>query len=171
MLGSVSDLPEPVLAVYKRREEQGHQSGALRMSECRDLIVELATGFAQTTIVIDAVDECDRCTRRGLFSVLKDIVAAARGVRVFLTGRNDGDIQRVLDGFPSHYIDASDNVGDIERYIGAEVDRCSREGLLLDGTLLLDGEGRRLLKLEIVDALQKGARGMYVFAMTMVRPC
>lgn len=151
------ELPEPILLIYEAREKNGHQSGPLHLNESRDLIVQLSTRFAQTTIVIDALDECNRDTRRDLFDILKHIVASTKNVRVFVTGRSDGDIRRILCGFPSHYIEATDNQGDIESYINSEIERCCREKLLLDGDI---DEG---LKSDIVSALREKADGMYVF--------
>lgn len=157
LVGSSNELPEIVLSIYQKRVDQGHQTGPLHLDESRDLIVALSTGFAQTTIIIDALDECNRDTRRGLFLTLKHIINSTAHVRIFLTGRNDDDILRILHGFPSHYLDATDNSGDISTYINSEIQRCSREGLLLDGEI---DQG---LESEIVLALEKGADGMYVF--------
>lgn len=148
------ELPEPILLIYQTREKNGHQSGALHLSESRDLIVQLSTAFTQTTIVIDALDECNRETRRDLFDILKHIIASTKNVRIFVTGRSDGDIRKILCGFPSHYIEATDNQGDIGTYINSEIERCCREKLLLDGEI---DEG---LKSDIVSALIKGADGM-----------
>lgn len=150
--------------IYEAREKIGHQLGALHLNESRELIVQLSAAFAHTTIVIDALDECDRDKRRDLFETLKYIVASTKNVRIFLTGRSDGDIQRILRGFPSHYIEARDNQGDITTFINSEIERCCREKLLLDGEI--DKE----LKSDIVSALMKGADGMYVFLLSLVPP-
>lgn len=120
------------------------------------MIVALSAGFTQTTIIIDALDECDRGTRNGLFLTLKQIIDSTTHVRIFLTGRSDGDIQRMLRDFPSHYLDATDNSGDISTYIHSEITRCSNEGLLLD-----EDEIDQVLESEIIRALEQGADGMY----------
>lgn len=156
------ELPGPVLSIYETRDKNGHQSGALHPNESRDLIQHLSTGFAQTTIVIDALDECNRDTRGHLFQILKHIVASTSAVRIFITGRSDGDIQRILGDFPNHYIEARDNQGDIETYINSEIERCCREKALLDGDI--DKE----LESDIVSTLMKGADGMYVLVLSFV---
>lgn len=155
----IEHLPKPVLSIYEARENSGHLSGALRSNESRDLIVQLSTGFAQTNIVIDAVDECDRDKRRDLFEILQHIVASTRNVRILLTGRSDGDIQRILCDIPSHYIETRDNQSDIETYIHSEIERCCRTGLL--GHREIDEE----LKSEIITTLIEKADGMYVFLL------
>lgn len=161
LLGPTNQLPDVVLSIYEKRESQGHQSGPLHLEESRDLIVALSAGFTQTTIIIDALDECDRGTRTGLFITLKHIINSTTHVKIFLTGRNDGDIQRMLRGFPSHYLDATDNSGDISTYVHSEITRCSTEGLLLDGE-----EIDQVLQSEIILALEKGADGMYGFLLS-----
>lgn len=149
-------LPKPVLSVYKKREDNGHRSGALHPNESRDLIIELSTGFSQTTIIIDALDECNTETRGSLFLILKQIVTSTEHVRIFLTSRNDEGIQRMLGNFPSHYLNVTDNSGDIKTYIRSEIERCISE------RLLLNGEVDPALKSEVISTLEKGACGMYV---------
>lgn len=152
-------LPEPVVSIHQGRLYAGNESSRLRLSECRDLIVQLLTAFSQTTIIIDALDECNRDTRRDLILVLKHIITSTEHVRIFLTSRTDGDIQRLLWDFPSYYINATDNAGDIGVYIKSEIERCSRE------ELLLEGEADEQLKTDIITALEMGANGMYVLGL------
>lgn len=150
-------LPNPVLAVYRKREDGGHKSGSLLSNESRDLIVELSTEYSQTTIIIDALDECNAESRGRLILILKEIVNLTKHVRIFLTSRSDGDIQKILADFPSHYLDAADNIGDIKTYIGCEVERrCSSGGWW---------NADPALRSEIISTLEKGACGMYVFAV------
>lgn len=143
-----------MLSVYSKRESNGHTSGPLHLDESTDLIVNLSAGFSETTIIIDALDECNRDTRRALFSMLKQIVDLTKNVRIFLTGRCDGDIKRMLCDFPSHYIDATDNTKDIEIYINSEIEQCFKEGRLPE-----EGDNLRL-KSDIISVLVKGAKGM-----------
>lgn len=146
-------LPGPVLSEYTKREETGRLSGEIHPKESKDLIIALSAGFPQTTIIVDALDECDEETREILFLILKEIVTSTKRVRIFVTSRNHEDIQKMLGNFPSHYLDATDNIGDIKTYIRSEVDRCaSRSALFRDDKL----------RGEVVAALEKGADGMYV---------
>lgn len=147
-----------MLSIYWKRQSDGHQSGSLQLDESADLVVKLSAGFSQTTIIIDALDECNHDTRGGLLSRLKKIVTSTEHVRIFLTGRCDGDIKRMLRNFPNHYINATDNTKDIKTYINSEIERCFKE------ELLPDVENEQEFKSEIIRALEKGAHGMYVFA-------
>lgn len=150
-------LPKSILSIYQKREDSGHTSGPLSLDESKDLILGLSARFSQTTIVIDALDECNRATRRDLFRVLKQILASTNHTRIFVTSRNDGDIRDMLVGLPSHYINATDNTKDIDIYINSEIENRFNEGLLpKDGDYVA-------LKDEIISTLSEGAKGMYVF--------
>ena len=52
-------LLPPMVTTYKRRETEGFASGPLRMDESTALIIQLIEYYPLTTIVIDALDECD----------------------------------------------------------------------------------------------------------------
>lgn len=151
----VGGLPEPVLSIYWKQQDDG--SGPPDLNHSTDLIVKLSARFSQTTIIIDALDECNRETRIDLFRMLKNILNSTTHIRIFLTGRCDGDIHQMLDGFPSHYIEARDNTRDIKTYINAEIERCYQERQILDLEL----------KSEIISALVNGANGMYAFFFTI----
>lgn len=141
-----------MLSIYRKRESEGNVSAPLDLKDSTDLIIKLSSRFSQTTIIIDALDECNRETRMDLFRMLKTIYNSTTHVRIFLTGRCDGDILQMLHGFPSHYIEARDNTRDIVTYVNTEIERCYQERQILDLEL----------KVEIISTLVDGAKGMYV---------
>lgn len=130
----------------------------LNATECKALLVRLAAGFPQTTIVLDALDECEPTTRELLFDVLDSIVAetSETPVKVFVTSRDDADIRKRYAGRPDVYIQDRDNSADISCYVRAEIGECIRRGRLLDG------EVSAQLRDRIVSVLEAGANGMYV---------
>lgn len=146
-------LPEPVLTVYSERRDNGQLSGELHPNQCRDLIIALSKGFPKTTIVVDALDECDENTRETLFLILKQIITSTKRVRIFVSSRNHEDIQRMLGEFPNHYLDATDNVEDIKTYIRSELDRCAARKPIL---------GDPALRNDIIQTLEDRAGGMWV---------
>lgn len=154
---SEEGLPEPVMSIYKARERWGHSTGPLDLIESRNLIIELSGKFSHTTIVIDALDECNQTTRGEMFRILKEIVESGNGLQIFVTSRNEGDIREMLLSMPNHYIDASDNSEDIKKYIRTEVTRLCDERPLLG----VD----QVLKSEIILALENGAKGMFVYTI------
>jgi predicted house-cleaning noncanonical NTP pyrophosphatase (MazG superfamily) len=157
-------LPEPVVSVYQKREKAGHVLGPLHQEESRDLIVLLLASYKheQTTIVIDALDECRAEDRRQLFHSLKHIVTSVYNTKLFIASRNERDIQILLNKSLDHYIDAKDNTTDINNYIRSEVERCFEDGSLPEVEDLME------LKSDIVSALEKGANGMYELASMLL---
>lgn len=157
------NLPTPLLSLYEDREKNGHSSGSPKLEESEELIVELSKGVWQTTIIIDALDECNPRTRGSLFGALKRIVSVASNIKIFVTARNDGDIDEKLREFSNHYIHAVDNTGDINRFIDTEIERRCRPDDLKDGEMsLLDGTASPDLKERIISTLKKKACGVWV---------
>lgn len=123
------------------------------------MLIKLAAGFPHTTIVLDALDECEPSTREQLFDVLDCIIAEATAtpVKVFVTSRDDADLRRRFAVRPEVYIQDRDNSDDIACYVRAEIAECIRRGKLLDGDVSPE------LRDRVVRALEAGANGMYVF--------
>lgn len=153
-----STLPTPVLSIYHQRKDDADLYNLLSIEECKNLLVHLSAGFLRTTIIIDALDECDIETREGLFDLLEDVVSTSNRnpVKAFITSRDDGDLRKKFEDSPNVYIQEGDNSGDINHYIRAEIEVCIKKKRLLDGKVNV------CLKAQIVSALEEGARGMYV---------
>lgn len=144
--------------MYEERKKEADLARPLDVYEIKNLIVQLSAGFQRTTIVIDALDECDGDTRKALFDVLDSAISGSKTpIKIFVTSRDDGDIRRRLEKSPNVYIQEGDSSGDIDCYIYSEIETCIKDGRLLEGNV--DSN----LKEHIIKALQKGARGMYVF--------
>lgn len=149
-------LPESVLAIYNKRQ-QDSDSRPLDINEIKDLLVNLSAGFLQTTIVIDALDECDRGTRDILFDVLEYVMSLAKNpIKIFATSRDDGDLMTRLEMSPNVYIQQGQNDGDINLFINSEVKACITNRKLLNGVVADD------LREKIVSTLQEKAHGMYL---------
>jgi len=111
-------MPKLVTDEYEKREKNGFSSRQFSFQECQNLIVCLLDIYPQTTIVIDALDEIDRKSRKPFLESLNTIAQASKNlVKIFVSSRNDDDITLELEAVPNLYIDAADNAGDIERLI------------------------------------------------------
>lgn len=161
LINTKGRFPQPVLSIYEKRVEE-EDSGPLSLNESKDLLVQLSAGFPRTTILIDALDECDKSTRKKLVDALQHVVTSPNLVRVFVTSRDDGDLVNMLSKTPSVYIHAADNSGDISKYIKSKIERCIKDRLLLPGKEISPD-----LKETIVSTLEKGAGGMYVFVSSL----
>lgn len=149
-------LPTVVLAIYEKRQKAGDLSNHLSIHESKDLLVELCTGFPHSTLIVDALDECDAKTRGHLFDVLQHVVSESRATRVkaFVTSRDDEDLRKKFSGSPHVYIQERDNSGDINTYIAVEIEDCIVKKKLLDGVISSEFRDR------IIRTLETGARGM-----------
>jgi hypothetical protein len=157
------NLPTPLLSLYEEREKTGHSSGPPKLKESEDLIVKLSKGVWKTTIIIDALDECNPQTRGGLFNALKRIVSLASNIKIFVTARNDGDIDEKLRGFLNHYIHSVDNTEDINKFIDTEIERrCRPDDLEYGERSLLGGEAPPELKNMVISTIKQKACGVWV---------
>lgn len=129
-------------------------SNLLNVAESKNLLIQLSAKFLRTTIIIDALDECDPYTRGSLCDVLDDVVSSSKLVKVFVTCRDDGDLRKKFEDSPNVYIQERDNSKDINHYIKSEIRACIRRKALLGGVVDLELEQR------IVHALENGAHGM-----------
>lgn len=134
----------------------GDVTSLLSIEECKQLLIELSAGFLRTTLIIDALDECDPHTRAKLFNVIEEVVSLStrNPVKAFITSRDDRDVRRKFKNSPNVYIQERDNSSDIKHYIKTEIDACIHREEILDGNVSKDLQGR------IVSALEGGAHGM-----------
>lgn len=143
--------------------KDGNSSGSLTLEESKVLILELSENYLQTTIIIDALDECDRDTRRGLFSALNTIATSTSRVKIFLTSRYDSDIYDMFCSSLNYYLDPKDNSHDINAYIDTQMEqRCDPTRQHGVQKLLLKGNVDPELKSEVIATLQRKANGMYL---------
>lgn len=158
--GSPGGFPEPVLDIYNKRKNDADLSNLLSMEECRSLLIRLSAGFLRTTIVIDALDECDPDNRGRLCDLLKHVVSSSSSkgntVKVLVTSREDRDLRAKFDNCENIYIQERDNSQDISRYIEEEVTACIAAKTLLGGKATLD------LQKQIIKTLKTRAHGMLV---------
>ena len=114
-------LLSPVVAAYTKREKEGFASGSLGIEESRALILQLVEQYRLTTIVIDALDECDPERRADLLESLEEILQeSASLVKIFVSSRSDQDIVLHLRGYPNLELSSSRNKDDITSFVTAE---------------------------------------------------
>ncbi|KAH0559391.1 hypothetical protein GP486_004095 [Trichoglossum hirsutum] len=96
-----SVLP-PALEKYEEREGKEFADGPLRLEESVETIVKLTAYYSATTIIIDALDECDTETRYRLLHALSGTIRDGSGlVKVFVSSRDDKDIILYLKDSPN----------------------------------------------------------------------
>ena len=151
-----SPLLPPVVRMFETRKAFGYNFSRLTIDESSELIVELAEYYPVTTIVLDALDECDPATRSDLFDALEKILKMSPElVKVFATSRDDQDITWSLSNYPNIRVSSSKNSADILTFVEAEV-----ESLVKKGKLLRYSQSKETMRALIIDGIQSQAHGM-----------
>ena len=135
MSGSHAQPSRFVAAKYTERQCKHFVDGPLRLDECVDLIIKLTGQYTSTTIIIDALDECDVTTRHSLLAALSSIMQHGSSTKMFVSSRDDKDITLQLQERPNLYIKASNNARDINRYVHFRVEQAVADRRLLDGSV------------------------------------
>jgi hypothetical protein len=118
--------------------------------------MQLIELYPQTTVIIDALDECDPTTRLEFLQALEHILRTSSSlVKVLISSRNDQDIVLELSGYPNVAIDSQRNSGDIAQFVNAEV-----EQLVRARKLLRYSNAQTKMKGMIIDKVIEGAAGM-----------
>jgi hypothetical protein len=152
---SVNDraLPHALAQLYRSKKQQQRElaEDCLHEADAAQLLRQLAEVFPQTTLVLDALDECDAETRLSLVKLLDELVhSAGRPVKIFISSRLDQDIRQRYESGPNVAIRAVDNQDDISRYVEAKMaDRPDWSGKMSSG-----------LREEIVQTLADKSEGM-----------
>ncbi len=120
--------------------------------DCERLLRQFVQGYPQTTLVVDALDECSADSRTKFVALLDELVAASccGPVKVFVSSRLDDDIRQRFASGPNVGIRATENGGDVARFVEAEIERHPHWRKKLPDAL----------KLEIVAALTERSDGM-----------
>lgn len=113
----------PLVCVYQQKKRTGFASGPLDMKECEDLLLRYVDTYPQTTLVLDALDECDQKTRKHLITALDRIVAqSSKPIKIFISSRPDSDIKDRFEIGPNVGIQATDNQDDIAKFVAAAIE-------------------------------------------------
>ena len=136
---------DPVSIVYEARRKDGFAAGPLTLKESTALIIELSQFRPLTTIVIDALDECNPELRGELFDALTEILQDSNGlVKILVSSRNERDIICKSADCLNLEIEAKNNHADIVHFVNHEVDDLIWKKRLLCGNV--PDELRQMIK-------------------------
>lgn len=148
-------LLTPVVERYKRQGE-GFNSRGPSLEESRDLIRTLTETYGITTIIVDALDECNSDTRQSLLDAFGEILQESAGlVKILVSSRDDQDIAWQFRDSANFRITSSKNTKDIGNYV-----RIETEKLVGKGRLLRHSQAREKMQELIIDRVSQGADGM-----------
>ena len=149
----------PVIEKY-RIQREGFSSNGLDLDDSCDMIIRLIEEYSMTTIVVDALDECDPLTRQSLLDAFEHILRESLGlVKIFVSSRNDQDIVCTLRDYPNMDISSDRNTADIEAYVETETTK-----LVKTGQLLRNSRAKDKMAASIVKHISAGADGMFRWA-------
>lgn len=90
---------------------------------CTKQLAESIDLFPRTTIILDALDECNEDDREDLVKILDDLMKnSSRPVLVFISSRPDGDIRLAFRDRTSVEVGVEDNQDDIAKFVRDKID-------------------------------------------------
>ena len=150
-LSTTSSNSHSISTSLKQRYIQAQlKASDLSMNDCKELILEFLNLYPKTTLILDALDECKKDTRRSLIEIFDNFVAcASRPVKIFISSRPDGDIRERFKNLANIEIQATDNHGDISKFVETEIMKHRRWSKM-----------STKLQSEIVETIQARSQGM-----------
>ncbi|KAM0447637.1 hypothetical protein ACHAO4_008775 [Trichoderma viride] len=111
-------MEENIYALYLKAKEEKR---GFSTDECEKALIELIKFYPRTTLILDALDECEMDTREALARIFRNLVDEGEGtVKIFIASRKEVDIEEYLGSQRLVEISTADNKDDIEKYIEVE---------------------------------------------------
>ncbi|PGH14627.1 hypothetical protein AJ79_02962 [Helicocarpus griseus UAMH5409] len=139
---------------------QGRQEASeLTITKCRELLHEFITIYSKTTLVLDALDECEQASRSVLIEVFVHLLSqATRPVKIFISSGPEIDIRDRFEHHCNIGIRATDNHDDISSFVKSESTRHPRWNNM--SPELRDG---------IIETIQQQSQGMFQWAYLQIK--
>ena len=145
----------PTLRAYEKRVESGDLHSQLVLRSSVELIINLVNTRPLTTIIIDALDECNAASQNSILESLSQILEHSTGlVKIFVSSRDDQALCCGLAEYSDLEISATQNQGDISAFVHYELENMIRSKRLLYGRVPEDLKGR------ILEVICEKAQGM-----------
>ncbi len=94
---------------------------------CEIWIQKMVDAYPRTTIILDALDECDEGSRSRLMDILDLLLQGSSAkLKVMISSRPDADIRDRFKHHPFIEISATDNHDDIAIFVKREIERHPR---------------------------------------------
>lgn len=115
-------IPCSTLQMYNQKRQTAFASGRLKLEESKTILSQLFQMYPQITLVVDALDECDKMTRLGFIELLDKLIAeSSKPVKILISSRRDEDIKHHFEDGPNLEIRAIDNRDDIAMFVSHEI--------------------------------------------------
>ncbi|KAI1357489.1 hypothetical protein F5Y08DRAFT_352320 [Xylaria arbuscula] len=139
--------------------EKARKNGShLGFKDCKVQLLESIRLYSQTTLVLDALDECEPKSREQLLDVINYLISSSENnLKVFISSRPDRDIRDRFLKTPNIPVQATDNQDDIQKYV--------RERIVKHGNWR---DMSKKLQNDIVDMFFDKSQGMFQWAFLQI---
>jgi ankyrin repeat domain-containing protein 50 len=122
-LSTVANSPRNMQAKLRSLYLEAKLKGSdLTFNMCREQLLESLNLYPKTTIVLDALDECEPDSRGQLIERIEFLLThSKKPLMVFISSRPDGHIRDRYLSRPNIEIQATENQGDIEKFVNEEI--------------------------------------------------
>ena len=115
-------IPRPTVQTYNQKRQTGFASGKLKLEESGVVLADLLQIYPQTTLIVDALDECNKDTRLDFIKILATLVdKSPKPIKILISSRRDRDIKHRFENGPNLEIRATDNRDDIAMFVSHEI--------------------------------------------------
>lgn len=112
-------IPRSTVQMYNQK---AFASEKPKLEESRTMLADLFQLYPQTTLVLDALDECDKETRLGFINILDKLIAeSSKPIKIIISSRWDRNIKHRFKDGPNLEISAVDNQEDIAMFVKYEI--------------------------------------------------
>ncbi|KAK7211182.1 hypothetical protein V2G26_018360 [Clonostachys chloroleuca] len=130
----------------------------LGVKMCQEILSRLISSYSNTTIILDALDECDPDERSHFMDCFSHLMNQQPNLSIFISSRKEADIIRHFKSNTVIEIQATDNQNDIERFLKEELARdCRWSSLEAD------------LQCKVTSTLFQMSQGMFQWAALQVQ--
>jgi hypothetical protein len=144
---------QPYIVDVFEDKDEGFDMIELTNEDCTEILLNYANIYPQTTLVLDALDECEPKTRGMLLKSFDKLVErSSKPVKIFISSRRDRDISDRFCGGPNVEISARDNQDDIATFVRTRIEEDDRWASRMSSDLRRD----------IAKTLLRKSKGMLV---------
>lgn len=119
MAGNPEDMQINLRKLCKEARERGSD---LSFDLCKQQLLESLNLYPKTTLVLDALDECDPDSRDRLMEAIDFLLSESkRPLKLFISSRPDEDIRVHFLARPNIEIQAKDNEGDVKKFVNERI--------------------------------------------------
>ncbi|KAE8444754.1 hypothetical protein EG329_014314 [Mollisiaceae sp. DMI_Dod_QoI] len=129
------------------------------ITDCKKLLLDFINTYPRTTLVLDALDECEGRNGLDLIEVFNELLAkASNPLKIFISSRPDPDIKENLDDRINIEINAKDNHDDITTFVNSQISKHPKWHKM-------DSQ----LQTQITTTLQERSNGMFQWAFLQIQ--